>query len=381
MVHPQPLPVPAPPVRGGGRAGQVVLAVLGGLLVVVCGLVVTVVVLLSVGPEAFATALLVAALPVLPLVRVYAWLDRYEPEPRGMLLFAFGWGAAVATAFALLLSLPPTLAVQALGGDADVLGAVLVAPLVEEGIKGLGLVAVVLVGRRGLDGLVDGFVYAGLVGVGFAFTENILYLGEALLSGGSGGLVATFVVRGVVSPFAHPLFTAATGVGLVLASRRRGAARLLVALAGFAVAVLLHGLWNGMAVGGTAGFAGTYLTMWVPLFCAFVALALWARARQARTVRSGIALYARYGWFSPAEEQMLVSLPARRHAQRVARRSGSGPAMRRFQTAAIDLAHLRERVGAGTAPWDAAAREQDLLGRLTAARSALGAPPGLRERA
>ena len=106
----------------------------------------------------------------------------------------------------------------------------------------------------------DGFVYAGMVGIGFAFTENILYLGTALLETGGEGLVATFVLRGVVSPFAHPLFTAATGLGLVFATRRTGAARYLVALAGLAVAILLHGTWNAMA-GGLGGFFATFVTL------------------------------------------------------------------------------------------------------------------------
>ncbi len=376
MVHPMPLPVVETHGRGGGRVAQVVMTVLGVLLVVVCAVVITVVVVLSLGPDAFWTALLAASLPVLPLVAVYAWLDRHEPEPRGLLLFAFAWGATVATVGALLLSLPPTLAVQAAGGDADVVGAVVVAPLVEEGLKGLGLLAVVLVGRRALDGLVDGIVYAGLVGIGFAFTENVLYLGTALLDGGEEGLVTTFVLRGVLSPFAHPLFTAATGAGLVAASRARGVVpRTLLALLGYAAAVALHGLWNGLAVGGAGSFLESYLARWVPLFVAFVVIALGARARQARLIRSGVALYARHGWLSPAEEQLLLTLPARRRALRAARRSGAGRAMRRFQASAVDLAHLRERMTAGTAPWDAPARERELLDRLGAARARLGGVP------
>ena len=49
MVHPQPLPVAARHRSGGGRTGQVVLSVLGALLIAVCAVVITVVVLLSVG--------------------------------------------------------------------------------------------------------------------------------------------------------------------------------------------------------------------------------------------------------------------------------------------------------------------------------------------
>lgn len=353
-----------------------VLTVLGVLLILLCSLVVTVVLLLSVGPRPFAVGLLAALLPVFPLLAVYGWLDRYEPEPRGLLVFGFGWGASVATAGALLLSLPPTLVAQAAGGDPEVVGAVVVAPVVEEALKGLGLLAVLAVGRRSLDGVVDGFVYAGVVGVGFAFTENILYLGTALLDGGTGGLVGTFLLRGVVSPFAHPLFTAATGVGLVLASRRRGAARYLLAFAGLLVAMLLHGLWNGLAVGSPGGFLGTFLVLWLPLFVVFVVVAVVARAREARMIRDNVALYARYGWFSPEEAQMLVSLPARRAAASRARAAGVGRAMHRFQVTAVRLAHLRRRILHGTEPWDVAAREAELLDVLARERRALGPASG-----
>jgi RsiW-degrading membrane proteinase PrsW (M82 family) len=378
MVHPQSMPATAPHPGGAGRTGQVVLTVLGVLLIAVSTLVVTVVLLLSVGPLPYLVGLVAALVPAVPLVAVFLWLDRHEPEPRGLLLFAFGWGASVATTGALILSLPPTLVVEAAGGDAEVVGSVVVAPVVEEVLKAAGLLAILLVGRRALDGLVDGFVYAGMVGVGFAFTENIVYLGAALLETGPGGLVATFLLRGVVSPFAHPLFTAAFGIGLVLASRRRGTgARVAVAAAGLLVAIGLHALWNGMAVGSLMGFAGTFVVLWVPLFATFVTVALLARGREARMIRDNVALYARNGWFAPGEAQMLMSLPARRAALQHAR--GLGPeaarAMHRFQVGAVRLAHLRHRIGAGTAPWDAARREQDLLAGLQQQRARLAGRP------
>ncbi len=359
----------------GSRLGQVVLTVVGVLLVAACAVVVTGVLLLSVGPGAWAAGLVVAALPVAPLVLVYLWLDRHEPEPRGLLLFAFGWGAAVATAGALLLSLPPTLAISAAGGDPEVVGAVVVAPVVEEGLKALGILAILALGRRHLDGLVDGFVYAGLVGVGFAFTENILYFGTAFLDQGTGGLVATFVLRGIVSPFAHPLFTAAFGVGLVVATRRHGATRWGWALVGFGAAVALHALWNGLAVAAPGGFLTTFVVLWVPLFVTFVAVALTARRREARMIRRNVAVYGLHGWLSPAEERMVGSLTERRQALAWAENRGgrsARDAMHRFQLAAVRLAHLRERMETGTAPWDARAREQDLLQRLVSARAGFG---------
>ena len=96
--------------------------------------------------------------------------------------------------------------------------------------------------------MLDGIVYAGMVGVGFAFTENILYLAAAydgtdgLGPGGTTALTATFVVRCLISPFAHPFFTAfiGIGVGVAIASRRTWV-RLLAPVGRPGAAALLHG--------------------------------------------------------------------------------------------------------------------------------------------
>ena len=52
--------------------------------------------------------------------------------------------------------------------------------------------------RHELDGILDGIVYAGMVGIGFAFTENILYLASAYV-GDDGTGESHFSVE-VVSP-------------------------------------------------------------------------------------------------------------------------------------------------------------------------------------
>ena len=74
-----------------------------------------------------------------------------------------------------------------------------VAPVAEEASKGLFLLLLLWWRRHELDGVLDGIVYAGMVGVGFAFTENILYLASAydgsdgLGPGGVDALTGTFV--------------------------------------------------------------------------------------------------------------------------------------------------------------------------------------------
>src|SRR5689334_10524874 len=163
-------------------------------------------VLLAAGaPQAIAIGVVLAALPVGPLIGVYLWLDRYEPEPRSLLLMGLGWGAFVATSAALFLQ---AFDAFAFGSD-EATQSVLVAPFTEEAAKGLFVLLLLFFRRAELDGILDGIVYAGMVGIGFAFTENILYLTSAYVGqdgqgGGIGGAVGLFVVRGIFGPFAHP---------------------------------------------------------------------------------------------------------------------------------------------------------------------------------
>lgn len=91
-------------------------------------------------------------------------------------------------------------------------------------------------------------------------------------------------------------------------------------------------------------------------------------------IRDNVARYADHGWLLPEEARMLVSLDGRRAATRDAKAAGSRTArtMHRFQRTAVRLAHLRQRMIEGTAPWDAPQREQHLLADLATARAELG---------
>jgi RsiW-degrading membrane proteinase PrsW (M82 family) len=304
---------------------------------------------------------LCALLPVGPLVATFLWLDRWEPEPPRLLLLAFAWGAGVAALTALLINTGAVLiAEQVIGrGSGDVLGPVVVAPIVEEAVKGVFLVGLLVLRRREFDGVVDGVVYAGLVAAGFAFTENILYFGQAFtadaMSGANMAVLATLLLRGVLSPFAHPLFTAMIGIACGIASLRRGGTVQVVLIAvGYAGAVLLHALWNGSAslVGGTA-FYGVYGFIMVPLFLALIVLVLWQRRREQRIVAEQLPGFAQAGWIAPSEIPLLSSLAGRRGWQRaVRRRSGKkvAKAVVEYQAAVTELAYLRAKAARGAVP-------------------------------
>jgi hypothetical protein len=244
---------------------------------------------------------------------------------------------------------------------------------VEEAFKGSAVVVILLLRRREFDGVVDGIVYAGMAGIGFAFVENVLYLGRTLAESGSGGTVFVFLLRCVVSPFAHPLFTAAIGIGIGLAVRSRNPLVKLVApVLGYVVAVILHGAWNLSAASGLAGFASAYVVFQLPVFAGFAVLAVVARRREGRLVARHLAVYSTTGWLTSAEVAMLASLPARRDARDWAARTG-GPdarrAMREFQEIGSELAFLRERMARGTAPPDASTQEYAMLATASKLRS------------
>ncbi len=325
------------------------------------------------GMQVAALALVVAAVPLGVVVPSFLWLDRLENEPRTYLWFAFLWGALIATTLSLLVNTGSLILLESAQFASHTVAAVAVAPVVEESLKGAGVLLILLFRRREFDGIVDGLVYAGLCAAGFAFAENVLYLGRALQEAGSEGLVAVFVLRCVLGPFAHPLFTCCTGVGIgFAATKANGSARVFAPLAGLALAIALHASWNYSAVVGLDGYFTRYLAFQLPVFVAAVAFAAWARRRESWLIAHHLSAYVPAGWLSPAEVAMLAGLPNRRQARVWARRTGgrlSHAAMRAFQDHASELALLRMRMMHGTAPQTAAMEERLLLERMNQART------------
>lgn len=375
------LPPSSPAVRPARpRALAVIGWVAFAAIALGCGLLTVLLITVETGVLGLVTGTVLAAIPVLPVVTVYFWLDRYEAEPTSLLIFAFAWGAAVATFGALVINTASTEVIRASGGD-PTSASFLVAPFVEEGFKGLAVLLVLLLRRREFDGVVDGLVYAGMAGIGFAFVENVLYLGRTLADAGAGGTLVVFVIRCIVSPFAHPLFTAAIGVGLGIAARAKNMAlRALAPIGGYLAAVSLHGAWNLSASTGLEGFVTAYVVVQLPIFIGFILLAVFARRREGRLISKHLAVYASTGWLATGEVGMLASLSARRDARGWARRVGgvkAKRAMRDFQEMASELAFLRERMVRGAAPQDARHQEYAMLAAMSSLRGQFLPQPGV----
>lgn len=159
---------------------------------------------------------------VLPMV-VYAlvlwWFDRYEKEPIGLLAVAFLWGAVPAVIFSAIVELVvegTSITAFARPATAELIEAAVVAPATEESFKGLALLLLVLFYRREIDSLLDGIIYGGLVGFGFAAVENVFYFLSAWQEAGLGGVAMLVLFRAFLFGLNHALFTGLVGLGVAL---------------------------------------------------------------------------------------------------------------------------------------------------------------------
>src|SRR3954452_22335688 len=364
----------------GAPRGNAVFTVVVTALVLVCAVPMTLVVGASGAPRVTVLAALLAAIPVGPLIACLLWLDRYEPEPPRLLVGGLLWGVFVATAIALLLEGVGGF----VGGVSDKRMLELGAPLAEEASKGLFLLLLLWWRGAELDGVLDGIVYAGMVGVGFAFTENILYLASAYNGadgvgpGGVHALTGTFVLRCLVSPFAHPLFTACTGIGVGIAvGARKRSTRILAPILGFGCAVRAHAVWNTSTVYGPGNFVTVYVILMAPLFIAAVALAVWVRRSEGRMLAGALSDAARRGLLPATDIAWVVDLTARRRSRAHARDTGGAAAeeaMREYQQAVIELGFLHSRYLRGVPPPDFVTRGHDYVARISALRPSIAFP-------
>ena len=195
----------------------------------------------------------IVALAVLPIVGwslLGARPARRTGVPAAALLAAFLWGAAAAAPLSAHVN---EACRDAIGTSLDLGGrwnavATLVGPVVEELAKGVPLVLLPLLRRRGARPVPWGLALGAASGLGFAATENVVYLTIAAFQGGMPGLLQAVWARGVLSGFKHALFTATLGAGIGLATIETTRARAWAAgLGGLLGALVQHAAWNGLA--------------------------------------------------------------------------------------------------------------------------------------
>lgn len=318
------------------------------LVFAVVGLTLAGLTVLGVGLGVAIVGTLSAVIPASFYLPLFLWLDRYDPEPPGKLMFAFAWGAVIS----VFISAIANSIVQILFGET--LAVTVSAPVFEEGSKGLGVLLIVLFFRKDFDSVVDGIVYAGVVALGFATVENIEYYGTSLIRGGAGGLAGTIFLRGVLSPYAHVLFTCMTGIGFgVSRETHNRALKFAAPVIGYSTAVFLHSLWNSLAtLGGGRFFVIGYVLIEAPLFFAFLSVIIYLVHREGKILKQALAVEVKRGLIT--QNQLDIAISVFRRSGWVASAIGKGglfSARRQFLRAVAKLGlchwHVQRAAEAG----------------------------------
>ncbi len=364
--HPQAFVPPLP------RRIRKVGAPLG--LIIALGTVAGLIVLLftALNPVGATIGIVLSTAALVVVVLTFVWLDRWEPEPPRLLVLAFLWGASVSVVFSVGLEMLFESLVPADADMASVATIALGAPLVEEALKGSFLLLMMTGRRRNeLNSLTDCLVYAGITAIGFAWVENIMYIaqgesvGESLLTAG---------LRLVMGPFAHPLFTLATGIGVYFALNRRNVlAKIGCILLGYAGAVLLHALWNGSSVISFQTYFLVYVFWMVPVFALASWLAIASRRREQRITESKLPGMVAANLVTANEATWLGSIKTRKAAIGEARRLGGKSAakgVKNFAYQVVELAFVRDRIDRGFSDARMVALQNEEAYWLLAARAA-----------
>jgi protease PrsW len=295
----------------------------------------------------FLLALALSFIPAFIYAAILYWLDRFEKEPRRMLLGSFLWGAFIATTGAIIWSSIFEIGILAFTGSeavTDLSGATIVAPVVEECLKGLAVLLIFLAYRHEFDSVLDGIVYAGITALGFAATENVLYLYFAgYEEGGIFSLIILFVLRVILGGWGHAVYTAFFGIGLAVSrlSNNR-AVRIFAPIVGLLVAIGLHALHNTMAtvavvVAGGYGLLATLLTDWVTWLVA-LAIIVWEIRRERGWITTYLQEEVAQGIISQAQYSKARTIWGR------LRGGSGGQAARRFYQACAELAHKKHQL-------------------------------------
>ena len=240
------------------------------------------------GATSSTAALAVGASSVSALVGLVflAWLARFTPSVLSWIA-AFTWG----TGGALLIAgigngVTDAVMETSISGAQTADGVTSVAT--EETAKGIGALILILAARKVLQRPAQGAVLGGLVGLGFAWGEDIGYYVSAL-DEGMGGLWESFLARALLGGYGHAIFTGVFGYALAWALLRAKNVFVGIAagLGGFAGAVLLHAQANGVGfLAPEDSWNLTYGAIEVPVLLVSVALLVWGMRRRRATLEA-----------------------------------------------------------------------------------------------
>jgi RsiW-degrading membrane proteinase PrsW (M82 family) len=122
----------------------------------------------------------------------------------------------------------------------------LIAPFVEETLKGAAVLVVYIMHRSEFDSPLDGLIYGGITALGFAATENIWYIHKlGFIENGWQGLLDLTLIRVFLVGWQHPFYTSFIGLGFAFARHSKSQFWTWISpIIGWSVAVLTHFMHN-----------------------------------------------------------------------------------------------------------------------------------------
>jgi RsiW-degrading membrane proteinase PrsW (M82 family) len=293
---------------------------------------------------AFLVSLFCGFVPMFLYAAFVYWVDRYEKEPVALLGAAFFWGVVIAAGGAFIINTMFGVGIYIFTNSeaaADFGTTSIVAPFVEEILKGMAVGIVFLMFRKEFDSVLDGIIYGGIVGLGFAATENTLYIfRNGYLENGWGGLFVLVFIRVFVVGWMHAFFTAFTGIGFAVSRLNRSALiKFGAPFVGLGVAIFLHAFHNtvGGLIGGFGGLAIGSLLDWFgwTLMFGFI---IWLITYERGIIKRQLLEEVTSGLISQAQYQKAMS------PWTLTTTSLSGRATSRFYHLCGELAHKKEQL-------------------------------------
>ena len=194
-------------------------------------------------------SVLLGFIPMLVFAYVVFWTDRYEKEPLLLLGGVFIWGAVVAAGSAFIANTVLGMGVYIFTGSEDfseLSTSTIIAPVIEETLKGIACLFVFIYFRREFDSILDGIVYAAITALGFAASENVYYIYTyGFQENGLSGILIMFFIRVILVGWQHPFYTAFIGIGLAIARLNRNRLIIIIVpIIGLAAAIFTHSIHN-----------------------------------------------------------------------------------------------------------------------------------------
>jgi RsiW-degrading membrane proteinase PrsW (M82 family) len=298
---------------------------------------------------ALAGAFFFGFVPMFLFAAFVNWLDRYEKEPKVLLGATFIWGVVIAGGGAFILNTAFGMGIYAFTGSesaAEIGTTSIVAPIIEEALKGLAVLVVFFLFRKEFDSILDGIVYGSIAAMGFAAIENVLYIYRNGYQGsGWEGFWTLVFVRVFLVGWMHPFFTSFTGIGLAIARTNRNMLVKIIAVpGGYITAVMLHAFHNTFSsvIGGEGGFFLGIFADYVG-YAFMLAFIIWIISRERNILKKQLVEEVTSGAISQKQYNSAISF-FQTGSHFSALTSGSFRATSRFYQVCGELAHKKQQL-------------------------------------